>query len=232
MSLLKKISSIVISAVLWIVILMAALFTFTTLATKDASSVGNIAGFTPLLVQSNSMSPTFDAGDLIMIHSCDAGELQVGDIITFHTIIENEFALNTHRIIEVNHMNDVTTFVTKGDNNDIADLRSITDGDIVGKYVFRSVVLGRILNFLTSSAGFLIVIVLPMLAFFIYQIYHLVMVGINLKKAIAMEEATEEYEKQEALKEEAERTKAELEKARAELEELRRLKKEENEENQ
>jgi hypothetical protein len=34
-----------------------------------------------------------------------------------------------------------------------------------------------------------VIIVLPMLLFFIYQVYHLIMVSINLKKAIAREEA-------------------------------------------
>ena len=42
--------------------------------------------------------------------------------------------------------------------------------------------------FLSSFMGFRIVIVLPMLLFFIYQVYHLIVVGMNLKRAMAEED--------------------------------------------
>lgn len=226
MTVLKKVTGYLISILLWVVILIAALFSFTTLATRNNNKVANLGGFTPLVVLTDSMVPTFSSGDLIIIKKCDASELQVGDIVTFHTIIENEYALNTHRIVGIDEFDGTRTYSTKGDNNDINDIRNIIDGDIVGKYVWKSTILGHIISFLSSSVGFLVVIVLPMLCFFIYQIYHLVMVSINLKKAIAVEEASEKFEQQEALKEEAEKTKAELEQARAELEELKRLKEE------
>ena len=48
--------------------------------------------------------------------------------------------------------------------------------------------MGKVMDFLSSSMGFLIVIVLPMLLFFIYQVYHLIVVGMNLKRAMAEED--------------------------------------------
>ena len=158
---------------MWIIILVAALYAFTTLATHEDGSVSDIAGFTPLAVQSDSMAPTFNKGDLIVIQKCDTSKLEVGDIVTFHTIIDNEYALNTHRIAA---------------NNDVADTHIIGDGDIVGKYVFALPQMGKVMDFLSSSMGFLIVIVLPMLLFFIYQVYHLIVVGMNLKRAMAEED--------------------------------------------
>lgn len=188
MNTVKKAASIVISVVMWIIILVAALFAFTTLATKDDGSVSNLAGFTPLTVQSESMAPTFDENDLIIIQQCDPSTLQVGDIITFHTIIDNQYALNTHRIESINQVNGVNSYTTKGDNNDLTDQHVIADGDIVGKYVFKIPYMGAVMDFLSSTWGFLIVIVLPMLLFFIYQVYHLVIVGMNLKRAMAEED--------------------------------------------
>lgn len=182
MNALKKAASILISTVLWAVILLAALFAFTTLATKDSSHVASLAGYTPLSVVSDSMAPTFNAGDLIIIRKCDTSTLEKGDIITFHTIINNEFALNTHRIDEIQEQGGVRSYVTKGDNNLIADVHMITDGDIVGKFVTRLPKFGKVVDFLSSSMGFLLVIVLPLLVFFIYQVYHLVTVSIDLKK--------------------------------------------------
>jgi signal peptidase len=217
MKILKKSLTVLLSVLLWAIILLAALYAFTTLATRDSSNVASLAGFTPMIVESDSMSPTFLAGDLIIIQSCDPATLEEGDIITFHTIINNEYALNTHRIEQLTDQDGIRSYVTKGDNNDIADTHVIADGDIVGKYVTRLPKVGKVLEVLSSSAGFLIIIVLPMLLFFVYQVYHLIMVSIQLKKAVALEDSAAQLSQQEEL----ERTRAE---AQAALEEAKRLK--------
>lgn len=230
MSTVKKAASIVISVVMWIIILIAALFAFTTLATKEDGSVSNLAGFTPLTVQSDSMAPTFDENDLIFIQQCDPSSLQVGDIVTFHAIIDNQYALNTHRIIAINEVNGLNSYTTKGDNNELADQHVIADGDIVGKYVFKIPYLGKVIDFLSSTWGFLIVIVVPMLLFFIYQVHHLVIVGMNLKRAMTEEDRMKQAEaivdREQAQSVESERAKAEAARAEAEavLAEAKRLK--------
>lgn len=215
----KKGITIIVSIVLWAIILLAALFAFTTLATRDEMNVSSLAGFTPMIVETDSMAPTFSAGDLILIRKTDPASLKEGDIITFHTIIENQYALNTHRIDSIVEQNGMRSYITKGDNNDIPDTHVIADGDIVGTYVGKVSGLGKVMKFLSSSVGFLVVIVLPLLLFFIYQIYNLIMVSINLKKAVAIEEA-----KEKAMAEKnADAEKTEREKAEAALAEAKRL---------
>lgn len=233
MNAVKKGMQILLSVILWAVILLAALFAFTTLATKDTNQVASLAGFTPLSVSSDSMKPTFQAGDLILIRKCDTAGLKEGDIVTFHTIINNEYALNTHRIVEIQENSGVRSYVTKGDNNPITDLHMISDGDIVGKYVGHLPGLGKVMDFLSGSVGFLVVIVLPLLIFFIYQVYHLITVSIELKKAVAVETAQAQAqtgERADALLAEAEKARAEAAAAKAQAEaalaEVRRLQQE------
>ena len=216
---LKKIGLTVLSICLWGVILIAALLAFTTLATKDTNSVASIAGFTPLTVATESMEPTFGTSDLIIIQKCDPADLKEGDIITFHTIINNEYALNTHRIVDIEENNGYRSYRTKGDNNQIEDTHVIADGDIVGKYVLKLAGVGALMTFLSSSTGFLVVIILPLLIFFVMQVYHLIMVVIKLKKATAEEMASEN----DASLDEALKAKQEAEAA---LAEARRLKEE------
>ena len=230
MKAMKRAGTIVISVILWAIILLAALYAFTTMATKDDQSVASILGYTPLVVETDSMKPTFESGDLIFIKKCDTSKLNEGDIITFHTIIDNQYALNTHRIQKIDEANGVRSYTTIGDNNNgIADQHVISDGDIVGKYIGHVSGLGKVMNFLSSSMGFLIVIVLPMLLFFIYQVYNLIMISIRLKKAIAVENAEEianariQQEKADQAADEAARAKDE---AQAALEEAKRLKEE------
>ena len=190
MKILKRAGTVVLSVILWAIILIAALYAFTTMATRDNQNVANIFGYTPLTVQSDSMVPTFAAGDLIFIKKCDPATLKEGDIICFHTIIDNEYALNTHRIESIESVGDARSYTTIGDNNNgITDQHVISDGDIVGKYVGHLAGFGKVMDFLSSSTGFLIVIILPMMLFFIYQIYHLITISIRLKRALAVENA-------------------------------------------
>lgn len=230
MKAMKRAGTIVISVILWAIILLAALYAFTTMATKDDQNVASILGYTPLVVETDSMKPTFESGDLIFIKKCDTSKLNEGDIITFHTIIDNQYALNTHRIQKIDEANGVRSYTTIGDNNNgVADQHVISDGDIVGKYIGHVSGLGKVMNFLSSSMGFLIVIVLPMLLFFIYQVYNLIMISIRLKKAMAVENAEEianariQQEKADQAADEAARAKDE---AQAALEESKRLKEE------
>lgn len=226
MKTLKRIGTIVISVILWAIILLAALYAFTTMATKDDQSVSRILGYTPMTVESDSMKPTFCKGDLIFIKKCDTSKLKEGDIITFHTIIDNQYALNTHRIQKIDEVNGVRSYTTIGDNNNgVADQHVISDGDIVGKYVGHISNLGKVMSFLSSSMGFLIVIVLPMLLFFIYQVYNLIMISIRLKKAIAVENA-EELAKAGFNKADVEQAAKDKDEAQAALEEAKRLREE------
>lgn len=226
MKTLKRVGTIVISVILWAIILLAALYAFTTMATKDDQSVSRILGYTPMTVESDSMKPTFCKGDLIFIKKCDTSKLKEGDIITFHTIIDNQYALNTHRIQKIDEVNGVRSYTTIGDNNNgVADQHVISDGDIVGKYVGHISNLGKVMSFLSSSMGFLIVIVLPMLLFFIYQVYNLIMISIRLKKAIAVENA-EELAKAGLNKADVEQAAKDKDEAQAALEEAKRLREE------
>ena len=226
MKALKKTGTIVISVLLWLVILVAALYAFTTIATRDNQNVSSLLGYTPLVVKSDSMAPTFSAGDLIFIKKCDTSTLKEGDIICFHTIIDNEYALNTHRIQKIDTVGDARSYTTLGDNNNGV-------ADTVGKYVGDLPKAGKVMDFLSSSMGFLIVIVLPMLLFFIYQVYNLIMIAIRLKKAVAVETARETAIAQEeaaqkaaAQRPEPSEAQNEAEAAKAALEEARKMREE------
>ena len=51
MKVLKKAGTAVVSVILWAVILVAALYAFTTMATRDNQNVANLLGYTPMAVQ-------------------------------------------------------------------------------------------------------------------------------------------------------------------------------------
>ena len=87
-------------------------------------------GFTILQVSSNSMIPTFQKGDFIIIKKQTI--YAIGDIITYEILEENQKYYVTHRIIK-KYGNE---YITKGDANNREDTKTVKYTDIKGKVLF------------------------------------------------------------------------------------------------
>ena len=205
----SKVGDIIVTVVLVLAILLAIFAGYSAYATKAGTGVPSVLGIRPFAVQSDSMAPTFNKGDLIIDKAVDAETLEVGDVITFWTVINGQKVLNTHRITQITDYGNYLYFDTKGDNNTIADTDGVHQRDIVGMYLFRIPNVGTVLDFLQTTLGFGLCIVLPVAIFFIYEI-------IQFFKTL-MEYKTEKVkqEMEEKIKAEAERIAAEKEAAKA-----------------
>ncbi|MCF7924522.1 MAG: signal peptidase I [Candidatus Izimaplasma sp.] len=207
---LKKVLNIVFYVVLGIVFLYAM---FALFSKKDENQF-SFLGISSLAVQSDSMAPTFEEGDLIFIKTnFDASELEEGDVITYKTFeITSEGTVeyyNTHRIVEDPTMvGDRYYFITSGDNTPANDRTGVFEDEIAGVWTERSWsnfggFVDGITSFLKSSLGFFIMIVIPALAFLVYEVIRFVKIysDYNVKKQTAervkmQEEALEEAKKQ------------------------------------
>lgn len=166
-----KVANVIVNVFLVLVLIFAFICTYTAFTTKKGSGVPNLFGNIFLSIQSDSMAPTFEKGDMIFDKEVkDPSTLQVGDVITFWTIIDGQRVLNTHRIVEIEGGDSFIYFYTKGDNNNLVDGLTVHESEVVGKYSSKIKGLGNVFDFLQTSKGFLIVIVLPVLAFFIYYL--------------------------------------------------------------
>lgn len=167
----SKALGIVINVVLVIAVLFAIFVSFTAYVTKSGSGVPTFFGYRAFSVQTDSMEPEFSAGDMIIDSVVtDASELEIGDVITYWTIIDGQQVLNSHRIAEITDYDNYLYFETKGDNNTIEDSTGVHENDIVGKYKFKIPNLGTLIDFLTTGTGFFIVIVIPVFIFFVFQV--------------------------------------------------------------
>ena len=106
-----------------LIVLLSILFTSITFFKKDTQTFG----VTILKVSSNSMMPTFEKGDYILIKK--QKEYNVGDIITYEVEEQETKYLVTHRIIEKNE----NGYITKGDANNTNDEGTIYENVIRGK---------------------------------------------------------------------------------------------------
>ena len=238
----KRIANIVINVILVIAIIIAAFSTYISFVSSSGNGVPSIFGIEFLSIQTPSMEPTISPGDLIIDKSVgDASELHVGDIITYWTVIDGERVLNTHRIVEIYDGGSYLIFATKGDNNSTEDPLTVHESEIVGVYsrynaetgkdegAKRIKGLGKVFDFLQTSKGFLLVVVLPVALFFLFhliQFFRVLFEYQSVKNRLRFEQEREEAEKDaggDAADEDAER-KAEREKLEEELRE--KLKKE------
>lgn len=92
--------------------------------------------YQPIAVMSNSMFPTFQRGDAIIIEKIDEEmkkNLQKGDIIEYR--LENKYVM--HRIVEVAKIEGEIVYQTQGDNNNGPDSKLVTTDQIVGVIKFK-----------------------------------------------------------------------------------------------
>jgi len=163
----SRVGSIIVNVILVLAIVFAIFCTYTAYVAKAGNGVPNLFGLEPFSVQTDSMAPFFEAGDLVIdtkVKNYD--DLKVGDVITFWTIINGQKVLNTHRITSINS----PFYTTKGDANSIEDSSTVHQTDIVGVYKTHIKNLGSVLDFLQTGKGFLICLVIPMAIFFIYEL--------------------------------------------------------------
>ena len=179
----KRIGAAVVDIVIVVLIILSIIISISSFTAKANNGVPDLFGYTPFSVQTDSMQPEFSKGDYIFVEECDPNSLQVGDIVTYHTLIEGNRAINTHRIVEIIDEDGMLQFRTQGDNNPEPDQLLLAPGDVVGKYNGTKIpVLGSVIDFLSTQLGFFLVILLPVLIFTIYQIYKLISVVLYNKK--------------------------------------------------
>ncbi|MBQ3237068.1 MAG: signal peptidase I [Oscillospiraceae bacterium] len=188
----KRILNTIVNVVLVVAIALAAVCTYVSYVSTSGNGVPNIFGIRMFSIQTESMYPTLLPGDLIFdVGVKDPGELRRDDIITYWTVINGERVLNTHRIYEIYDGGGYLIFSTKGDNNTSADPLTVHESEIVGKYSFRVPGVGKVFDYLQTSTGFLIVIVIPVFLFFLFhlvQFFRVLFEYQNVKNRIKFEQ--------------------------------------------
>lgn len=233
---LKKGLEIAANALVWLFVafsILVTLLVFTAQANKDG--VPQLFGKSLITIETQSMEPTIPQGSMFLINKFatfnpDTNEtegdvtvydLLPGDVITYKAPIDingdgNIGDINTHRILTIDTV--ARTIQTVGDNNKTPsgepdpDKYTVSFADVIG-YVREADVadatiggLGAVIGFLRSSLGFFLCIVLPLILFFLYELYHFItlVVAERTKKKLAaapVSAETEEEIKRKAIEE-------------------------------
>lgn len=202
MKVIKSILGGLVDFLMLLVIIIALGVTLVSL-TSDNNGVSKIGKYIPLSVQSESMEDTIYKGDFILMEECDVDSLKVGDVIAFFSMEQEQVIIKTHRIVQIDAQSGSKSFITRGDKNEADDYVPVFPSDIIGKWEgVRIAYVGSALDFVSSQYGFLLCIILPLFALFIYQIYRFIIVIIEEKNAMLKESIKKENSvKEEKVKE-------------------------------
>lgn len=155
LQIIRKISSGIITTILAIMMIVTIVAVIANQATEGK---WNVFGYQIKTVLSGSMEPAFQTGSIIVIESKeDPTQFQNGDIITFYN---SNGVIISHRVKKV--INNGAQYLTKGDNNNGADLEPVLAENIIGQYTGITVpYVGYVISFATSKEGAFLLMIVP-----------------------------------------------------------------------
>ncbi|MGQ9743824.1 MAG: signal peptidase I, partial [Candidatus Bathycorpusculaceae bacterium] len=103
-------------------------------------STTGLLGFTPTIIASESMTPTLNVGDIVIVLKTPTTAIKIGDIIQYQTTAE---APTIHRVIDKYETGGMLWFITQGDANNAPD-NPINERQIMGKVILTIPKLGWI----------------------------------------------------------------------------------------
>lgn len=194
---IKNVFNVLLDIFIVLIMIFAVLVLVIALSQKTGN-VSHIFGYTIRSVQTESMeqydkvgNPVYEnnaffKGDLIVLKVEDRDTYEVGEAVMFYMPIRgnengvfteceptrtDKKILVTHNIIEIVEKNGTTYYRTQGiNNNGLVDLNLKEPSEIVAVYTgVRIPSVGKAIDFIQTSTGFLVCIVLPILIFVIIQ---------------------------------------------------------------
>lgn len=207
---MKKTLNIISTVLVWALVVATVgmmIFTLISVNTFDQAN-RSIFGYKILIVRTDSMKATdFDAGDIIFVKNVDPSTLQAGDIIAFISQNPSNFGETvTHKIRELTtDANGDPAFITYGTTTDTNDETPVIYPFILGKYTGKIPNVGTFFQFLKTTPGYILCILVPFLLLILYQGFQCVQLFRRYKK-----EQMEELETERAKIEEERRQSMEM----------------------
>lgn len=205
MNKVKKVVGIIVD-VLIVLIFAVSLLVIIANAGRKEGEQPSIFGYTFSAVQTDSMEPTFKPGAMVIGKKVDENtEIKVGDIISFYEIKNNQKIINTHRVVAIEMAGDNAWYYTMGDkvrlethgaidaevNKDSYGIDELpkTIDQVAAVYQTHIGGIGGFMDFLKKPVGFIFVIVLPIVLVILWQVYRLIVIYMESKKAEYIGEA-------------------------------------------
>ena len=169
----KKVIGMVTTGLLVLAFILALVSLASVMFQTLRGGEATLFGYKMYYVESDSMSPTLEKGDMIISktikntddHAKVDKQIDVGDVVTFRFEVKGVVINNTHRVIKDVYFDEEIgeyCVVTKGDNPSAPTDAPLPITSLKAKMVKKTTALADVYDFLGSTSGIAIVIVLPM----------------------------------------------------------------------
>ena len=160
-----KILLMIIKAIISLFIVIVISIIFIQRISNNKLSLG---GYSIYTIITESMEPKYKVYDM------NTEEIVVGDDVVYRGM-KDDFAgkIVTHRVIKKEKLQGKTYFHTKGIANDIED-PLVEDNQILGKVVYKSIVLSLISKVVNNPYGFYFVVFVPFAILLVMEVIDII----------------------------------------------------------
>jgi signal peptidase len=111
-----------------------------------------VSGASALTVLTNSMAPKFPPGTLLVVRPTAVEDIRIGQVLTYQ-IESGKPAVVSHRVVQRNlDIDGSVTFITRGDNNEVADPNPVREVQVKGTLWYAIPLLGWVNNVVTGES--------------------------------------------------------------------------------
>lgn len=140
---------------------------------KNEYGYTSIAGNTLILIDDENITELthYTSGDLLIVKDITYNDVKVGDELYYYDTYNDQYIIRIGTVKTKSGDNRSSLYTFKETGN-----LSIAGERILGIYNTSISGMGGVISFLTSTVGFLLFVILPILVLFIYHIYQLIMI--------------------------------------------------------
>lgn len=124
-----------------------------------------------IIVSDDDLEPKYVKNDLVVVYKNNNEDIKSGDYVFFYNAYQNQVSVNLGKIIKSTRVNEKEYTYTLEGNLEISSQYVIGKSETSKAYSN----MGLVLKVLESRLGFLLIIILPILVLFIYQIYAVIL---------------------------------------------------------
>lgn len=178
---MKKVMMKILNILKIIILVLLVLFVIATAYQKVIPNNPSIFGFRTFSIITNSMSPILKRGDVILVKEKSINEYKIGDIITFKGMGgELDGKIITHELVAKAKENGRNIFYTQGKQNISLD-PAVYEEQILGEYVYKFRFFSIVEKLMNSTIGFILVILVPLIFIYFFEIKDIVKEVKNIK---------------------------------------------------
>ena len=189
--------------VILLLVFAVVMTALTFLSVAGLNKERGILGYQFYIVLSDSMKEQFASGDMVISKTTDPAALVEGDIITFTSADPDIYGdVVTHKIQRVLSSGSSLSFETYGTTTGVRDAYPVPASNVLGKYITHVPKAGFMFDFLKSTAGYVVLILVPFALLILFEGSHI----ISLLKRYKGEQQQLIDEQQKELEEEKKKT--------------------------